>query len=394
MGKSWYSDSNKIQRFVRSLLSRVERLTSSGSVKTALSFLLAGVTSFAPLAAQTSPAFPTRPDAFICNYTGHTTDEQVICSGTTSSNTHAQKVVDRILKPIGLMRNFKIMECSNTENCFATVLKGQRYIVYDGAFMQSLEEETETDWSAVSIMAHEIGHHLQGHTIDGRGGQPQKEIEADKFSGFVLHQLGASLEESLVAVRALGDEHATSTHPARVARMEAIRKGWLEAEALYPKTRSVNKPAVAIAPKPITSSVSTAAPRVTAPERTINRPVTATVGCISGDCADGSGIFVYPTRERYVGEFEEGDKHGEGTEYYADGKLKYKGNFRDNLRSDYGVYFYRNGDKYAGWFQKNVPNGKGIYHFADGSRLSATFKNGQPLPGGTYSSTNSNRIDQ
>ncbi len=274
------------------------------------------------------------------------------------------------------MRNFKVIECSNTDNCFATVLKGQRFIVYDAAFMQSIEEETETDWSAISIMAHEIGHHLQGHTIDGQGGQPQKEIEADKFSGFVLHQLGASLEESLVAVKALGDEHATLTHPAKPARIDAIRKGWLEAEAMYPKTRTASKPAVALTPKPITTNTNAmvASRPVTAPKA----PVRTTVGCVSGDCEDGKGVFVYPTRERYVGEFEEGDKHGEGAEYYADGKLKYKGNFRDNLRSDYGVYYYRNGDKYVGWFQKNVPNGKGTYYFADGDHIIGTFRNGQP----------------
>ena len=241
----------------------------------------------------------------------------------------------------------------------------------------NIEEETETDWSAISIMAHEIGHHLQGHTIDGRGGQPIKEIEADKFSGFVLHQLGASLEESVVAVKALGDEYATSTHPAKPARIDAIRKGWLEAETLYPKSRNFAKTPSAIAPKSATH-----APASVAAARSVVAPKSAArakVGCISGDCNDGTGVFVYPTGERYAGEFEDGDKHGEGVEYYADGKLKYKGNFRDNARSDYGVYFYRNGDKYAGWFQKNVPNGKGTYYFADGDKIAATFRNGQPM---------------
>jgi hypothetical protein len=326
-----------------------------------------------PLSAQ----IPASPGSFICNYTGGKVGPQVICSPTTASNGHAERVVDRILRPIGLMRNFKVIECSNTDNCFATVLKGQRFIVYDGAFMQQIEEETETDWSAISIMAHEIGHHLQGHTIDGQGGQPIKEIEADKFSGFVLHQLGASLDEAMVAVRALGDEHATSTHPAKPARLEAIRKGWLEAEAMYPKSRTSIKTPVAVAPKPIAtnaSPVATARP-VVAPKTAVK----TTVGCVSGDCQDGTGVFVYPTRERYAGEFEEGDKHGEGTEYYADGKVKYKGNFRDNLRSDYGVYYYRNGDKYMGWFQNNVPNGKGTYYFADGDKIAATFRNGQPV---------------
>lgn len=324
---------------------------------------------------------------FICNYTGGTVNPQVICASQSApSNGHAERVVDRILKPIGLMRNFKVMECSNTDNCFATVVKGQRFIIYDAAFMQGIEEETETDWSAISIMAHEIGHHLQGHTIDGQGGQPIKEIEADKFSGFVLHQLGASLDEATVAVRALGDEHATSTHPAKPARIDAIRKGWIEAESMYPKSRTSIKTPVAIAPKSVSDNNS-----VTASRPAVNRPVVAPstparataslsrVGCISGDCEDGTGVFVYPTRERYAGEFEEGDKHGEGIEYYADGKVKYKGNFRDNQRSDYGIYYFRNGDRYEGWFQKNVPNGKGVYYFADGNRLAAVFKNGQPV---------------
>lgn len=315
--------------------------------------------------------------AFICSYTGGGMSPEVVCSPKTASNGYAEKVVDRILRPIGLMRNFKVIECSNTDNCFATVLKGQRFLVYDGAFMSKIVQETETDWSAISIMAHEIGHHLQGHTIDGRGGQPIKEIEADKFSGFVLHQLGASLDESVVAVRALGDEHATATHPAKPARVDAIRKGWLEAETMYPKFRTTAKPAVAVAPKPIsTASTATVATR---PVVLPKAPVRATVGCLSGDCEDGKGVFVYPTRERYVGEFDEGDKHGEGVEYYADGKVKYKGNFRDNLRADYGVYFYRNGDKYAGWFQNNVPNGKGTYTFADGERIMGMFRNGQPV---------------
>ena len=331
-----------------------------------------------PLLAQSnSPVRPFGSGAFICSYSGGgAVNPQVICSPKTS-NGHAERVVDRILKPIGLIRNFKVIECSNTDNCFATVLKGQRFIVYDAAFMTKIEEETETDWSAISIMAHEIGHHLQGHTIDGRGGQPIKEIEADKFSGFVLHQLGASLDESVVAVKALGDEYATSTHPAKPARIDAIRKGWLEAEAMYPKSRNFAKTPTAMAPRPVTTSTKSvvAARTVTVPKA----PVRAKVGCVSGDCADGTGVFVYPTGERYTGEFEDGDKHGEGVEYYADGKVKYKGNFRDNFRADYGVYFYRNGDKYAGWFQRNVPNGKGTYYFADGDRIASLFKNGQPV---------------
>lgn len=326
------------------------------------------------MSAQTAGVL-NNPGQFICNYTGDGLKPQVVCNEKATSNGHAEKVVDQILRPIGLLRNFKVVECANTDNCFATVLKGQRFIVYDAAFMQNIEDETETNWSAISIMAHEIGHHLQGHTIDGQGGQPQKELEADKFSGFVLHQLGASLDESLVAVRALGNERSTPTHPAKPVRIESIRKGWLEAESMYPKSRATGKPAVAVAPKPARANT----PAVSAPAPASVTPRRVAIGCISGNCDDGKGVFVYPTQERYVGEFIDGNKHGTGTEYYPGGKLKYQGTFRSNLRADYGVYYYHNGDKYQGQFARNVPNGKGTYTFSDGERITGFFRNGQPI---------------
>ena len=219
---------------------------------------------------------------------------------------------------------------------------------------------------------------MQGHTIDGRGGQPQKELEADKFSGFVLHQLGASLAESVVAVQMLGDERATSTHPAKPVRVESIRKGWLEAEAMYPKSRSMSKPAVAIAPKPVAAPVASA-PTAARMNPALVRPTRATLGCVSGNCEDGKGVFVYPTQERYVGEFVDSDKHGAGAEYYPTGKLKYRGTFEDNLRTGYGLYYYHNGDKYEGQFARNVPNGRGVYTFSDGQKIAGFFRNGQPV---------------
>ncbi len=349
-------------------------------MRTALSLkiTLLGAALSAPLLAQTTSGILNNPGQFICNYTGNGLKPQVVCNEKATSNGHAEKVVDRILRPIGLLRNFKVVECSNTENCFATVVKGQRFIVYDGAFMQKIEEETETDWSAISIMAHEIGHHLQGHTIDGQGDRPQKELEADKFSGFVLHQLGASLQESLVAVQMLGNTYPTPTHPAKPIRIESIRKGWLEAETMYPKSRSVSKPASAIAPK----SIHTPVTATSASSRTVPGPVRSTrvaLGCVSGNCDEGRGVFVYPTQERYVGEFVDGDKHGTGADYYANGKLKYRGTFQENLRTGYGLYYYHNGDRYEGQFARNVPNGKGVYTFSDGEKITAFFRNGQPM---------------
>lgn len=364
-----------------------------------LPFLVVGLISVGKMSAQTPPRLTQT--SFSCNYTGNSSPIVTCTPAATPSNGHAERVVDRILKPIGLLRNFNVMECPDTRNCFATVVQGQRFIIYDGAFMQRIEEQTDTDWSAISIMAHEIGHHLQGHTIDGKGARPQKEIEADKFSGFVLHQLGASLEESFAAIRALGSEHPTATHPARAARLEAIRKGWLEADEIYPRATSarINTP---VASKPVAQQrpvaprrPTTAPPTVTqmsdhpnpeavatatAPRPMPNKPAVASanrIGCLSGNCVTGYGSYVSPNRERYVGEFAGGDRHGQGIQYYPDGKIKYKGAFRDNQRTGFGTYYFRNGDRYVGQFADNAPNGKGAYHFSDGDRFVGVFREGK-----------------
>jgi tetratricopeptide (TPR) repeat protein len=80
--------------------------------------------------------------------------------------------------------------------------------------------------ASVSIFAHEIGHHLCGHTLDVLGSRPDKELEADRFSGFVMYKLGATLEQAQAAMVALGNPSYVSTHPPLVNRLAAIRNGW------------------------------------------------------------------------------------------------------------------------------------------------------------------------
>jgi hypothetical protein len=319
----------------------------------------------------TAIAQPTAP-VFSCNYTGAISPLSFGRLADGKNNAHAEQVVERILKPIGLTRNFSVMEYANTQNCFATVLHGKRYIIYDGAFMQRIENMTRTDWSAVSIMAHEIGHHLQGHTIDGQASRPGKELEADRFSGFVLHQLGASLEESLTAIWLLGNERATPTHPAKIDRVEAIQKGWQDAEDQYPNRLRVDLSG-AVARVSSSRPAAPAAPVVNQPAKIIM----ANTGCLSGNCQNGAGVFVSATRERYEGEFAEGNKHGQGAQFYADGQLRYRGNFRNDQRNGVGAYYYPNGDRYVGNFTANTPGGHGTYYFADGDHFTGQFRDGK-----------------
>ena len=47
----------------------------------------------------------------------------------------------------------------------AISLKGIRYIFYNREFMSEINSNTNY-WSNMSILAHEIGHHINGHTTD------------------------------------------------------------------------------------------------------------------------------------------------------------------------------------------------------------------------------------
>ena len=56
-------------------------------------------------------------------------------------------------------------------------------------------------------------------------------------------------------------------------------------------------------------------------------------------------------------------KNGEGIEYYKNGKIKYEGNFVDDLYDgNDGHYFYENGEIYIGQFKKGKRNGNGCIY--------------------------------
>ena len=146
-------------------------------------------------------------------------------------DAEAQKTVDNILNEIGLFRNFTIQECPEINNAVAKNIevgnnKKERYILYDKDFFSRISSNAKSDWAATSILAHEIGHHLNGHALNNQGSNHKWELEADEFSGFVLAKMGSSLKEAQAAIATLTYTKATRTHPAKNDRLEAIKVGW------------------------------------------------------------------------------------------------------------------------------------------------------------------------
>ncbi|MCO5731344.1 TPM domain-containing protein [Rhizobium sp. SSA_523] len=148
-------------------------------------------------------------------------------------SAEGKATVDRIMRFTGLPQNFTIME-SDVPNAAAIIVLGEdriprRVIAYSRAFMREVAQATGEDgWPGTSILAHEIGHHLSGHTLMPGGSQPPTELEADKFSGFVLFKMGASLPQARKAIATLIPLADGPTHPGQAKRLKALQAGWME----------------------------------------------------------------------------------------------------------------------------------------------------------------------
>ena len=155
-----------------------------------------------------------------------------------SSNLNADNALDRILEVVGLSKNFVLAPCSDINNAVAVSFKGVRYILYDPNFMSMLSSDT-SNWTNLFILAHELGHHVNGHSLDlvlyageivdapKLRKKREQELEADEFASFVLAKLGASLNQTTSSVSKMSNEDDTySTHPKRDKRIVAIKRGW------------------------------------------------------------------------------------------------------------------------------------------------------------------------
>tara|TARA_B100000795_G_C22728918_1_gene410577 strand:+ start:89 stop:1180 length:1092 start_codon:yes stop_codon:yes gene_type:complete len=165
----------------------------------------------------------------------------VLQSNSFSSNSAAEDALERILGTIGASKRFVLQPCSNTNNAVATSYKGIRYILYDPEFMNTLNYGN--NWGNLFILAHEVGHHINGHSLDlvlyaadavesvSLAQSRQQELEADEFAGFVLAKLGGpiSVAKQVISKISNNSDDSYSTHPSRSKRLNAIAIGYNKA---------------------------------------------------------------------------------------------------------------------------------------------------------------------
>ncbi len=90
-------------------------------------------------------------------------------------------------------------------------------------------------------------------------------------------------------------------------------------------------------------------------------------GCVSGNCKNGKGTYVFQDGSMYVGEFIDGVMQGFGKLTDKHGNI-YTGYFKNNKYDEIGKFERTDGTKYIGEFKEGKRNGLGTQYY------SATYK--------------------
>lgn len=141
----------------------------------------------------------------------------------------AIRTIRWISNAIGVRPSFEILAADFTHGGIAVAATrgNQRYVVYDAKWFRF--SENKVGWYEVFILAHEIGHHIHGHTHGFNPSRHVGELDSDRFGGWIVARLGGTLKQALSFMPYLNEKDSRS-HPGRHKRIEAAMAGWLSGQ--------------------------------------------------------------------------------------------------------------------------------------------------------------------
>ncbi len=142
----------------------------------------------------------------------------------------ASSILKNLVNSIGASASNLKLQASNVPNALAYLdpVSSARLILYNEDFVQKLEGTSGSAWAAKALLAHELGHHLNGHLQIAKPDRRRvEELESDKFAGFLLFKLGASIEAVTEVFQSLSEGEG---YPPRTARIAAATSGWWSAK--------------------------------------------------------------------------------------------------------------------------------------------------------------------
>ena len=162
-----------------------------------------------------------------------------IRGANTEEENFAKSIKMKLSLPIDLFA-LRIVE-SDVLNAMAAIIDGERIIVASAGFLD-LAKVRRGNWTALGILAHEIGHHAAGHTLAATSEKKsfEYELEADELAGFYMALMGASKNDAKSAVEEFAGTNQTS-HPSREDRVPRVLKGWDNALLTSKEALKMNK---------------------------------------------------------------------------------------------------------------------------------------------------------
>lgn len=168
-------------------------------------------------------------------------DKNIVNCLTESPSVNAfnNSIIKYISEEIGISPNFTFKYCANIKNAAAIInplQNNSRYILFDSNYFNDLYNSDKL--SVLFIIAHEMGHHLNGHTIPKKHNNiyelQQQELEADYFAGYIMFKLGASEKNIIETINKFPDpQNDYSSHPKNSLRMNYALKGYLNEANKY-----------------------------------------------------------------------------------------------------------------------------------------------------------------
>lgn len=154
--------------------------------------------------------------------------EYITRRSEVGDSTGLADVVGTIQKTLNFSVPISVYVSENENNCFATIEQnGSRLIVADHHFLNNVNVSSGTRWAAISILAHEVGHHIAG--FSRYSDKKESELAADYWSGYILQKLGAGRNAAVRCILFFGSETDTFSHPNKYSRAQSIEKGWDDA---------------------------------------------------------------------------------------------------------------------------------------------------------------------
>lgn len=112
-------------------------------------------------------------------------------------------------------------------------------------------------------------------------------------------------------------------------------------------------------------------------------PIIAFTQCISGDCANGKGVFIQKDKTRIEGQWKNYELYGKCSIFFSDGD-SYVGEMLNGKRNGKGIFKFSSGTSHEGIFKNDTLSGYVTINYHNGDIYLGNWSNGRQNGNGKY----------